>query len=481
MKLSTKKRLKYGSLSTAVTIVFIVIVVVINAISVYLVDRYPLKLDLTSNQAFDLTDESMTIVNALEEDITIYVLADKKDFAGGEVIYSQVAELIEMYGKRSDHIKVVYKDPTSNPSFKNNYPNETVQQYDVIVQGKDRYKYLSFDKLVSYDENYNPVASSAETYVSSALLSVTSKDIPKVVFLQGHGEQVASDFESLLEMNNFDVERKDLATISSFDAQTRFVVICAPSSDFTKDELKKLDAFLNNGGENGKHIIAFLTSGQPEMPQFTAFLKEWGIVAGEGMVYETDTNNTIGSNFYPVVSYTNTEIAKALLTNSTSTVMPLGLPLSVTTQNSRVEVETLLSYSDTAAVTTKEITNSWTPDKSEIKENMPAAIRGTNTAVVGENNEKVNSSVTAFSAVNMLAGSFLSESRYGNGDYMINLFNNYIDRGEQVVIEAKQIGNVTSLALTDAQANVIGYIFMLALPVITLVIGIAVFLRRRHL
>ncbi|MBQ3166248.1 MAG: hypothetical protein IJC01_02815, partial [Clostridia bacterium] len=45
-----------------------------------------------------------------------------------------------------------------------------------------------------------------------------------------------------------------------------------------EDQLKKLDAFLDNDGQKGRSLLYFASASQPAMPAMEAFLSEWGIV-----------------------------------------------------------------------------------------------------------------------------------------------------------------------------------------------------------
>ena len=61
----TGKKIKYGSMSMGIVIVVIAIVVLLNLMCGLVVKRYPVKLDLTSDNRYDLSDES---IDALHDD-----------------------------------------------------------------------------------------------------------------------------------------------------------------------------------------------------------------------------------------------------------------------------------------------------------------------------------------------------------------------------------------------------------------------------
>ena len=85
--LLNRRRFKYGSLATIITVGFIVAVVLLNVVCTLLLERYPLSIDLTSDNRFKLTDESVEFVKSIDEDVTILVLADESTFEGNSDLY----------------------------------------------------------------------------------------------------------------------------------------------------------------------------------------------------------------------------------------------------------------------------------------------------------------------------------------------------------------------------------------------------------
>ena len=74
------KKLKFGSMSIAVVVLVIAIVIVLNLMCGLLMKRYPIKLDLTPDNRYELTDESIDAVKAIDKDIEITVMTTKNYF-----------------------------------------------------------------------------------------------------------------------------------------------------------------------------------------------------------------------------------------------------------------------------------------------------------------------------------------------------------------------------------------------------------------
>ena len=54
-----KRKFKYGTLATAITVVFIAAVVLLNVLASQLTDRFGLKIDTTKEQLFEISDQTI--------------------------------------------------------------------------------------------------------------------------------------------------------------------------------------------------------------------------------------------------------------------------------------------------------------------------------------------------------------------------------------------------------------------------------------
>ena len=70
-----KRRLKYGSLATVITVGFLAALVLVNVIVSLLLERFPLDIDLTPDKRFALTEDSAAYIRDLSRDVSITVLA----------------------------------------------------------------------------------------------------------------------------------------------------------------------------------------------------------------------------------------------------------------------------------------------------------------------------------------------------------------------------------------------------------------------
>ena len=77
---------------------------------------------------------------------------------------------------------------------------------------------------------------------------VTSENTTKVSLLTGHNEYDAASVTELLGQNNYTVKSQNIGT-EAIDPEADAVIIYGPSTDYSPEEIEKLDAFLQNGGQ----------------------------------------------------------------------------------------------------------------------------------------------------------------------------------------------------------------------------------------
>ena len=79
------RRQKYLFLSSITTVLILVAIVLVNVLTVYITDRYPVTIDLTPEKVFQLTDQSKEYIENLSAPVSIQVMTSEENFmASGE-------------------------------------------------------------------------------------------------------------------------------------------------------------------------------------------------------------------------------------------------------------------------------------------------------------------------------------------------------------------------------------------------------------
>ena len=159
------KKFKYGSMSIAVLCLVVAIVVVINVMVGMLAKRSPVKIDLTPDKRYDLSDESIEALKNLDSDVEI-VVTMKKDFFTTLANYYKsnnvdvpfdmipvILEKYEMYAKQgSGSVDVTYvdmdKDPDVISKYSANYNGE-ISQGSIVVASGDRVKVIDSNGVMN--------------------------------------------------------------------------------------------------------------------------------------------------------------------------------------------------------------------------------------------------------------------------------------------------------------------------------------------
>ena len=488
----TKKRnFKYGAVATAITVGFVALVVVVNIIATLLLEKYPLTLDMTSGGKYEVSQESIDYVSKIDRDVTIYVLADESYFNDpNKGVYKagdlyQIGEMLKKYSQYNDKITLSYIDLETNPGFAAKYPDESFSTGDVLVESDLRTQKFSLQEFFNIATSSTGGVSSAslnvEEVMTSALIYVTDENPTKVVMTEGHGEDAVAGLNNLLQKNSF-----ELSTVKTLgaeiDSSTQIVVVAAPTVDFTEAEIKKLDAFLVNGGAYGKQMIYIANPGQAELPNLEAFLAEWGIGFEDGVTVETDTDRIYYNEYFSIQDSDSidldfigrTEALKApiLMYN----VRPIKALFEA--QNLR-STKVLCTTYDSSVLEPLNAPEGWkaASAQKQVFNTIVAGQRETDTTDV---NEIEHSTVVAFASSDMFASGIGDSDMFGNSQFTVSLLNELTGKESAITVASKDLTGV-QLEINATTAIVLGIVFVAVLPLVVLIIGLVVFLRRRNL
>ena len=480
MKKLFKNQSNRLNLMIAILIVIaIAITFLVNAIVVSLSQHYPLSLDLTANEAYNIGTDTKEILNSLTDDVSIYVLADKESFSGNTYLL-QVRNILEKYPKYSSHISLEFVDYTSDPSFAANFPELELASGDVLIEGPQAVKQIPLANLFTYtyDENDSlTVASSrAEEAITSGIVSAVTTDPVYVGILTGNDVlEDRSVLESTLISNNFEVSEVNMTTgdLESYE----ILILLSPTEDLSEDVLAKFDSFLYNNGEYGKTLFYAASAEQTELPNLSVFLREWGISVDDGAVFETDSNYAYSYQpYYPFVDYTDETFRDLLKDSTNKLLMPIAKPLScVFTYKDNKTITELLSFSSSSGVRPSDAGSNFTADQATVTGPIPAMLMSTLSVSGAEKYSNVIVSASSYA----FSDSCMSNTSIANAQYLVAMLNQITDRGDAVSIESKSLsGNV--LGISTAQANTWSILLCVVLPVLILLTGIFVYLKRRY-
>ncbi|MCI8622625.1 MAG: GldG family protein [Provencibacterium sp.] len=476
------RRFKYGALSTAISAIFIVLIIIFNVVASLLTEKFPLTIDLTPNSAFKLSQESVDFIRGLEKPVSITVLTNEKNLeSSGDLYTSQIKSVIDQYSQYNSNISTSYVDIVKDPTFVTQYADLNLRYNDVLITCGSKSRKLSLSGMFNiatnqYTGQQSIRSSKAEQMMTSAIMGVTSDSNIKVAFLTGHEEIELDAFEELLTQNNFEVSQLNL-TAEEIDPSIDVLFMLAPERDPDLEQLEKLDTFLKNDQQYGKVLFYAANAEQPATPNLNAFLNDWGISVGEGSVIETNATRIFNYNpYFCTVEFTSEDYTDEVNTSIT-TSMPFGRPLEVLYEaQSGFQTSTLLSYSDTAAVVPVGAAQDWQPSAEDLH-SIPALVRSTYVRYDGLT--PLESHVFVASAASAFEGALINSKSVSNADYYLQLLNIVTERSDVISIAPKELGG-SELGITQFQATLISSILIYILPLAIVVAGLVVWIRRRH-
>lgn len=473
-----------GSVAVVLTIIFIAIVFGLNVVAKMLTNNYPvLSHDMTQSNVYELTETSLEYLDNLNRDITIYVLADEKDIESQGTYYTQVNKLLHQFDTNSKHITLKYVNIMSNPTFVNEYPdiNWNANSYLLLIEHGDNHIAVAQDDVFTYDEEYLAYGEyyingqNLEQAVLTAILNVTVEDKVGVTILTGHGEIENTAINSILMNNAYDVETVNLLN-AEIDEKSKFVIINAPEYDIDQKTYDTLVDWLYNDGKYG-HTLLYVPNyvQSSETPNIDMLLEEWGMAVSDGLIFETDADymvNYYEPNHMSIVNYEESDLSSTLKDQNIPVVMLYTMPVELID----TAAVSLLSSSQNAVVKPLDADENWDYNEEEPQKLCAAAMSSQG----NEDNTK-SSNVIVFGSFEALSQSFFSTTSFNNSQYFINIFNTISHRDDvSVTIEGKNLESA-ELGLTSMAApNFLGIIFIAIVPLAVVIVGIVLWILRRH-
>lgn len=461
----SSKKIARGVFNSAFVLIGIAVVVVVNILASELPDSVK-NIDVTGQKLYTLTEDTYTLLDSLEDDVTLYVL-ETEDSADDILV-----KTLERYEDASGHISVEYIDPAVSPNFYTTYTDTPPSTGSIIAVCKDQSKVIDFSDIYEYTVDYSTYTQSISAYdgegqITSAISYVTSGDVQKVYTITGHGEtDLGNSFAQALEKLNLSVESLTLLTEDEVPEDAAAIIINGPTSDFSADDAQKVSDYLAAGG---KALITSSYEAVGDMTNFNSVLSEYGIDLKQGIVMEADAYHCYQYPFYllPDVDYAD--------------------------QTADVEGYVMIIYAQAAAFDEEAAeTLTWTPllessDSAYLKtdlENMTTYEKESGdeegTFTIGANvvNSETGADITVIGSVMAFNDQVDSYVSGQNLALFKGIVSGYSDSEVSVSIDAKEY-SYDSLSINQAIIFLSAGLLIVVIPVVLIIVGILIWFRRR--
>ena len=477
-----KRKRKHGIVSAAISLLVIAAVVLLNLISSTLTSKIPaLTADLTDLRSFQLSSASIKVAEKLKYSTEIVFLTDKTTYINSNPYYKHAAftaeELVKHSGGKLD---VKYRDVMKTPSIAKEYDSDTLNATDVIVSGNGKTRILSVNDLFELDYypesgGYVFSSSKAEQSLCNAIIAVNDEQVTNIVFVKDNCAFEYDYLKNRLEQEFYKTYEISLENdpIPS-DADT--VIIYAPEKDFSEAAIKKLDSFLQNGGEYGKNLICAADAENIEIPNLKNLLIKYNLELGDAIVFDTNTSRIDrSSSTYSdgiLCSYFS-ELYTDKLTEKTNPVIT-GYSRPV----SGMEAENftpLLVLSDGSGNVPFDSEDELTEEYIQNAITGKECVLAQSETGSGDKTSKVILSGT----FRVFAEPYYGSS-YGNSEYFSSMFAAINNREQSSISLPVKVITEYDLDLDKNTANTLGFLVFALIPLCILGAGLTVYLLRRN-
>ncbi len=492
-----RKSFLYSSNLALVIILVLAIVVLFNVI----LARNHHRFDFTQAKLHSLSDQSVTVLKALKNDIMVRCF-----FREGNYGRAAMENVLKNYAYHSNKIKYEFIDPDKNPGL--------VKRYDVTQDGTS---------IFEAGDKENRITTTTEEDATNALIKVTRERKKTIYFLEGHGEHPIDGSDEIgysnakgeLEKLGYEVKKLALALADNFPKDCALLVIPGPSKDLLPNEMETIKNYLETGGR------VFFMSDPETATGLIPYLRQFGVKLENDLVVDTVSRLLGGDYFMPVVTeYDYHEITKNF---RYATFFPFARSVDAMTEGKPESV--------TLTVIAKTSPNAWsereldkkevTFDKDKDKQGpIPLAVVGTvknkaeeKKAEEPEKKEEAAGTKTESKTevkpaatkeekaaaapkpeepaapkgdgrLAVFGDSDFASNRYygmsGNGNFFLNTVNWLTEESDLISIQPKT-QNPRTIELSPSQGRLLFFVSVVLIPLLVLVLGVSIWIRRRTL
>lgn len=462
-----RQALKGGSYSLTISTVVLAILVVVNLFASALPVSLT-KYDISSSKLYSITSNTKAVVNALEQDVTIYWIVQ----SGEED--DVIENLLSKYETLSDHIEVIKKNPDVYPTFAQQYTSETVQNNSLIVECGEKSRYIALDDIYlgevnMYTGTYNTTDFDGEGAITSAIDYVVSEELPQLYVLEGHGESdLPSQFSEQIEKENMQINTLSLLTVDEIPEDAACIVIYGPSSDISSEEADMLADYIRDGG---KLLVMAGAVEDGILENLYSLLSDYGVEVSEGMVVDSDREHyAFGRPYTLMPDMVSSDITDSLIEENYYPIMPLSLGLTVTSNTGTGTVTELLTTSDVSFSKIAGYSlSTYEYEEGDIEGPFAVAV-----SIDSSNDGKI----VWFASDAYLEEGYNAYSSGANVNMTMNALSSLVGESESMAIRSKSL-NYNYLTISDSVSSLLKVLMIGVFPLAYLGIGIGVIMKRK--
>lgn len=413
--------------------------------------RYPLQMDITANAENTLSSASEKTLLTLPGEVKVTAYIKK-----GLPIRLQIAQLVDRYNRHKADLTLSFVDPDAQP--------EKAREHNIGPEGL---------VLVEYQGRIEKLRFIDESSLTNALLQLAKADEQWVTFLTGHGERspegIANfDMETFgkeLSRRKINAQSLNLATLPAIPDNAALLVVSAPSVPLLPGEIELLKSYLERGGN-------LLLLSDPGNTKLDALLQTLGLRQLTGTVVDANTQlYKINDPAFIVASeYTQHPITRGFQMIS---LFPMAAGFEIGDETEFLSIP-LLNSSASSWTETGPISGKirFEPDGEERQGPITFAY-----ALTRELNPGSEQRVVVVGDGDFLSNAYIGN--VGNLDMGLRMIN-WLAHDDRFIDISAKIAPDKQLNLSKTAITVIGFGFLIVLPVLLLTTGFLIWRKRRR-
>lgn len=467
------KNFKFNTIAVFMMLCAIIITLFVNMIG----EKTNYIWDMTEGKMYSIGQQTKTIANRLDKEVEIIFLADGDQVRANEGISTWTWHFLQNYNE-FPKVSVKFIDPDTNPEIISQLQlNETmiINKFDIVVKSGNKARKISANTL--FEQTPLGTSFSGEQEITSAMLYVTSEITPTVYFLEGHRQRdLNSEYtilRALFETNNFAVKRIDLSHVAEIPEDAKILISASPKSDLSKDERGKIENYLENGG-NAIFLFDPISSNS-RLSNFEYILEKYDMSLYYDRVKETNETRHLADRPYDIIpDLAESELFSQMDPTEFEILMPETRSIRLLREDPEgVTITPLL----TASMYAEREPLGNIEDEEEIQ-GGPIDV-----AVLSEYRGENESKVLVVGNAYFLTDEALEEyARYSQNNlifFVRNIGTMYKETNDVYVMPKTSF--VDTVTVDSSSVKVITGVVIFGVPILIMVFGVIMWLRRRHL
>lgn len=379
--------------------------------------------DLSQNRIMSLGKISLSLVERLQEDIELVVLADEQEYRAAYPFMPQLLQAYVEAGK--GRLSLRYEDPDANPALLGELDPEG---YHALRKGKlvlynparARLRALGEGDLFETSADAEGKAQlsqlNAEAALSGAISYLSAERVPQVYRLTGHGEADWSEgyrrFKAFLDDNHFLPRDLNVLSGAAIPEDASLLMLVDPQRDLGEQEADRLLDYARRGGAFFV-VVAYNRGSYPNLNRLLAYFNT-GL--SEDRVRENNPQMVLSGDPYSILaSVPQSELVAAAVPNATLISSARALRVEPSTE-STLRIYSLLETSEEGAQE-----RGGDPATATVEERLPLVVAAERAAVSSATDAQLQDMPRLVLAASPSLFSDLTLNTFGEGSYNLPL------------------------------------------------------------